>query len=150
MLLGRILPLLQVLLIKSINSTIFLLLTSSGNNLLLLGGFEILTRIYIFLVYLILIYYILNRVRITRYMTISHELLYLIIGFPGGVPFFLKLFILYLVFNLGGIVGLLILLSFVLNIVGAFSLVVHFYTLPRITNKLFISLFFMRLVVLLL
>lgn len=109
-----------------------------------------LTRIYIFLIYLILIYYILNRIRVTSYITISHELLYLIMGFPGGAPFFLKLFILYFIFNLGGMVGLLILLSFVLNIVGAFSLVLHFYTLPRITNKLFVSLFFIRLVVLLL
>jgi hypothetical protein len=149
-LMGRLVPLLQSLLVKSIWYQIFLLLTSRGNNILILIWFEPLICIYTLPFYLIFINYIINGVRNQGLTGVTYEFIFLLISFPGGLPFYVKLFSLFLLFNMGGLIVVLFLLILVLNLVRGFNLVIYVHRSYLLNNKLFIIFFFFFLVLLLL
>lgn len=149
-LIGSLVPLLQSLLVKSVWYQIFLLLTSRGNNMLILIWFEPLICVYTLPFYLIFINYMMNGLRNQGLIGVTYEFIFLLIRFPGGLPFYIKLFSLSLLFNMGGLIVVLFLLSLVLNLIRGFNLVIYVHRFCLLYNKLFIIFFFFFLVLILL
>nr|QJQ35665.1 NADH dehydrogenase subunit 2 [Acrobeloides varius] len=149
-LMGSLVPLLQSLLVKSVWYQIFLLLTSSGNNMLMLIWFEPLMCVYTLPFYLIFMNYMMNGLSNQGLIGITYEFIFLLMSFPGGLPFYIKLFSLSLLFNMGGLIVVLFLLSLVLNLISGFNLVMYVHSFCLLYNKLFIIFFFFFLVLLLL
>ena len=100
--------------------------------------------------YLIFINYIINGLRNQGLVGVTYEFIFLLIRFPGGLPFYVKLFSLSLLFNMGGLIVVLFLLSLVLNLIRGFNLVIYVHRFCLLYNKLFIIFFFFFLVLLLL
>lgn len=150
MLFGILLPLLQAIRVKSIHYQVFLLLSSSGNRVLLVLLFEGVSFLYLLFLYIILMYMVLAPVNCRGLISVSYEMVFLIMGFPGGLPFFIKISSMYLIFNIGGLVVLLVLLFFVLNLAAGFNMVLYSYKLPFNSPKSFMPFFFYFVVVFLL
>lgn len=91
-------------------------LTSSGNNMLVLGV------CYTEKIWWVIIYYRFLAFNIPVYISpsgvilIGEETFYIIGGFPGGVPFYLKLLVIRILAPMGGLMLLLVLVGAMLNI----------------------------------
>lgn len=134
-----VLPLFQAFFILKNNLLLFLILTSRGNYMLLLGYWEYFICLLIFPIYLIFIYLIINRL---FPIVNNYELYFILMSFPGGLPFFVKLFLFYLMINMG---GLLVLFSIRALVINLYLGITFFYASRSFAsnNKLYISLILM-------
>lgn len=118
--------------------------------MLLFSLFEVIFSLIVVPIYLILIYMLLPPSNSRGVVSVSYEVVFLVIGFPGGLPFYIKLLSIYSAFNFGGLMLIVILIGFVLNLVRGFNIILYSYKLPYINPKLFIPFFIFFLVVFLL
>lgn len=126
-------------------------MTTRGNNLIVLGVYESIFIFYILMFYLTFIYHIIPPTNSLRRLVPSYELIYLLISFPGGIPFYVKLTMLYLTFNLGGLLIVLLLMGFVINLVVGLNIIMYVHTSTRISGiNLSISFFLFSLLLFLL
>lgn len=89
--LGSIIPLVQSLVSSRLWHLVFLLLTSSANHTLLVGIFDAAGRLVVFLLYSITIYLIVGPMSSTHCIIVGYELVFVLIGLPGGLPFYIKI-----------------------------------------------------------
>lgn len=131
-----LIPLFQAFFVLKNNLLLFLILTSRGNYILLLGYWEYIICLIIFPLYLLFMYYVISRI---NPIVNNYELYFILMSFPGGLPFFVKLFLFYLMVNLGGLLVLFSIRGLVINI---YLGITFFYSSRRFStnNKLIISL----------
>lgn len=140
-LVGRLVPLLQALFENYRIVVLFLLLTRRGNNILILRWFEVIFRFLVLGFYVTLIYLFIVDITRIGYINVHYELVYIIIGFPGGLPFYIKVFSLYLVSNLGGVIFILVLVGLLLNILGGYNLLVNINSSSHFSGKISLYIF---------
>lgn len=146
---GLIFPLLQCLFIKEIHIIIFLLLTSRRNGLLLFGCLNFLIGFLFFIIYILIIYIFFGMNYKSGLIFISIELFFLLIGFPGRLPFFIKVIMFFSLFNGSGLLIIFILIFFTLNLVSCLIVILHI-NIQTMSNKvLFVFFYFLFLVLLL-
>lgn len=135
--LGMLLPALQCLMVHNLVVRVFLLLTSSGNVLIIMLIFDVLSITYLVL-YLLLLNTVLSSVSLGNNLFVSYEFMYLMGGFPGALPFYIKLYMAFITLTTGGVFGVLILVSILLNVLCTLSMVLEHNASARWgANKLY-------------
>ena len=129
---------------------VFLLLTSRGNSLLVLTIIEENINVYLVL-YVLTLNVLLTPVNQRGVLVYSVELLFSLCGFPGSIFFFIKLTVVFLVFGSGGLLGVLLVSCFVMNIVCVITLVLDI-NIHRTAglNRLYVPLFILSVAIYLL
>lgn len=140
-LIGGVIPLFQSLFVYSIKVLYFLLLTSRGNRVLVLGGVYTVSIYLLVLFYLMMAYAIPGLVVERGIYFNGAELIFVLFGFPGSLPFFIKLG-LQGAFIGRGLVFLFFMVGMLLNQVVVLNLLIGYYTPSSPRNKYFFYLLF--------
>lgn len=121
-LVAGLLPLLHGIFSYRMSFIYLIWLTSRGNNMLVLGV------CYTEKIWWVIIYYSFLAFSIPLYISssgvilIREETFYIMGGFPGGVPFYLKLLVMRILGSMGGLMLVVILVGAILNIVMGVNL----------------------------
>lgn len=101
---------------------LFYILISSGNFILILCRWEVYFCMFLLILYLWFIYNILSFSHI-----LSYEIIFMLIGFPWGIPFFVKLGSLFKLVNFGGIIVVFFVLLLFMNLFVSYRLFFNLY-----------------------
>lgn len=141
----RVVPLLQGIHSRHTIGILFYLLTSRRNLILLLGSWEFFTCILLYPLYLWVMYTVLSSRLLKRY-----EVFFMLMGAPGGAPFYMKLFSLYSLMSEGALLGAFTLCLLALNLFVGYGLFLNRESFPRRNKLLMFTVFRVGLVFLLL
>jgi len=128
----RVIPLFQGIHSRSTIGIIFFLITSRRNFIVLLGCWELFTCLVLYPLYIWVIFNVLSRRLLKRY-----EVFFMLIGAPGGLPFYIKILSLYSLIREGALLGAFTLGLLALNLFVGYGLFLSRETFPR-RNKLII------------
>lgn len=137
---GSVLPLVQCMCVYRNTIRVFLLLSSRGNNLVLILIYEDLYFIYL-VFYMLILNTVISSIRFYKNILVSFDFMFLLAGFPGSLGFYVKLYSVFLISD-GGILILLFLCRMVLNTFCVLTMVItHNFGFSCGPNKVFGCLF---------
>lgn len=139
-LLGRLLPVIQGLSSGRVWSLVFLTITSSGNNLLLLGIAGAHFGKLILVVYRLVLYQTIVTMPRTHTIPVSYELLVNRIRLPLTLPFSVKVWAIVRVFEISNLLILVSAFRFLLNLLCGYKLARYLFSTHFLTNKVLLRL----------
>lgn len=139
-LISSILPLIQSIFLSQIKIVLFIVLTSRGNNLLIFGYYSPNYILVMLLFYISSIYYLPGLVTSNGNFFIGGEVYLLLFGFPGSLPFYIKLNIISFMTPDGSLIIAIFILGSLLNLVLILNFIPYYYFYLPPINKQFIYL----------